>query len=186
VPADRRWFLVVLIPVGAALATVAIAVAMGAPTDGIFDRLLTPAALLIPMLVLLPAFTEEIAWRGYALPPLAARMSPLAAAPVVAVPWTAIHYVLHLPGAMNADAELWATTVSLVAISVILGWVYFGTRGSVLLAGLVHASFNAVVPIKWGVSDYDADLVLGVSALVTAGIAIAIVVLGGFRGRGNP
>jgi hypothetical protein len=103
----------------------------------------------------------------------------------VAVPWTVIHYVLHLPGAMNQDAALWATTVSLVSISVILGWAYFGSDGSVLLVGLVHASLNGVVPITWGVGDFDPDLAFGVRAIVLAAIAIAIVVLGGFRGRGD-
>ena len=76
-----------MIPVAWSLGTVVVAVALGEPTAGLFDAVF-PAVLIIPLVVLLPAVTEELAWRGFALPRLLTAMSPLAAALVLAIPWT--------------------------------------------------------------------------------------------------
>jgi len=176
-PADAHWYLVLLIPVGWAFAVVGVAVALGEPTSGLFDEL-TPTALLIPLVVLLPAFAEEVAWRGYAVPRLMGVMSPLRASLVLALPWTIMHLVLELPGGVNEGAAVWPTAVSLFAYSVVLTWVFVGTGGSVLLSALVHAGLNGVVPIMWGV---DPESSWALRAVIAAVIALAVVALGGFR-----
>jgi len=88
------------------VSTVVIAVILGEPIAGLFDALF-PAVLIIPLVVLLPAFTEELAWRGFALPRLMSVMSPLNAALVLAIPWTLIHVVLFLPGQWYENLALW-------------------------------------------------------------------------------
>jgi membrane protease YdiL (CAAX protease family) len=176
-PADARWFMVLLIPVGWAFAVVGVAVALGEPTTELFDKL-TPTALLIPLVVLLPAFAEEVAWRGYAVPRLTGVMSPLRASLVLAVPWTIMHLVLQLPGGVNEGAAVWPTVLSLFAYSVVLTWVFVGTGGSVLLSALVHTGLNGVVPIMWGV---DQETSWALRAVIAAMIALAVVALGGYR-----
>jgi hypothetical protein len=64
-PADRRWCLVLAIPVLWSLTTVLVAVGLGEPTTGLFDALF-PAVLIIPLVVLLP-----VARSGLTLPPTA-------------------------------------------------------------------------------------------------------------------
>ena len=176
-PADARWYLVLLIPVGWALAVVGVAVALGEPTRGLFDEL-TLTALFIPLVVVLPAFAEEVAWRGYAVPRLLGAMSPLSASLVLAVPWTVMHLVLLLPGGTNEGAAVWPSVLSLFAYSVVLTWVFIGTGGSVLIAALVHTGLNGVVPIIWGV---DPDLSWALRAVLAAVIAVSVIALGGFR-----
>jgi membrane protease YdiL (CAAX protease family) len=176
-PADARWYIVLLIPVGWAFAVVGVAVALGEPTAGLFDEL-APTALLIPLVVLLPAFAEEVAWRGYAVPRLMGVMSPLRASLVLALPWTIMHLVLQLPGGVNEGAAVWPTVLSLFAYSVVLTWVFVGTGGSVLLSALVHTGLNGVVPIMWGV---DQETSWALRAVIAAMIALAVVALGGFR-----
>ena len=78
-PADPKWYLALLIPAIGFLAVDAVAIVLGAPTAGLFDDLF-PAILIVPLVVLLPAFAEEIGWRGYALPRAMTVMSPLRAA----------------------------------------------------------------------------------------------------------
>jgi len=176
-PANARWYLVLLLPVLWAFAVVGVAIGLGEPTAGLFDDLL-PGAVIVSLVVLLPAFAEELAWRGFATPRLMAAMSPLRVSLVLAIPWIALHLVLHLPGAMNDSAAVWPTVLSVFAYSVLLTWIFVGTGGSVLLAALVHAGLNGVVPIMSGL---DAEAAWAVRAVLAAVIAIAVVGLGGFR-----
>jgi membrane protease YdiL (CAAX protease family) len=106
-------------------------------------------------------------------------MSPLGASLVLAVPWTVMHLVLLLPGAMNEGVELWPTVVSIAANSVLLTWVFVGSR-SILLAALVHTGLNGVVPLMSGI---EAEASWAIRAVVAAAIAVAVVAFGGYRRR---
>lgn len=178
-PSHARWYLVVLLPVAWALATVTVGVVLGLGGANLFPDLL-PSAVILPLVVLLPALAEELAWRGFAVPRLMTVMSPLRAALLLSVPWVVMHLALMVPGGMNAGAALWPTVLSLVAYSVVLTWVFVGSGGSVLLAGLVHAGFNGVVPLMRGI---DPDASWAIRAVLAAAIAVAIVGLGGFSTR---
>lgn len=176
-PPRRVWYLVLSVPLLWSLATVLTAVVLGEPTAGLFDSLF-PALLIVPLVVLLPAFAEEIAWRGFALPRLFAAMSPLPAALVLAIPWTLIHVALFLPGQMYGELAIWPMVVSIVSYSVLLTWVFVRTGGSVLMTALLHAGLNGVAPLMAGV---DGDTSWVIRNLLAAGIAVAVVALGGFR-----
>ena len=174
-PTDRRWYLVLLIPVLWSLATVGVAVGLGEPVAGLFVSLF-PAVLIIPIVVLIPAFAEELAWRGFALPRLMSAMSPLQAALVLAIPWTVIHTFLFLPGQFNGELSMWPMAVSIFSYSIVLTWVFIGTGGSVLMTALFHAALNGVAPIMAGVDQGNAWVIRN---LLAAGIAVAIVAFGG-------
>jgi hypothetical protein len=176
-PRQARWYLVLLIPLIWAPATVAVAVLLGEPTTGLFDKIF-PAILIVPLVVLLPAFIEELAWRGFVLPRLMSAMSPLTAALVLAVPWTLIHVILFLPGQQYDFLAIWGLVLSIFAYSVVLTWIYIGTGGSVLMTSLVHAGLNGVAPIMAGV---DGDTSWAIRNILAAGIAVALVALGAFR-----
>jgi membrane protease YdiL (CAAX protease family) len=173
----RIWLLVLLLPIACASATVGIAVLFGEPTTGLFDRVF-PAILIVPIVVLLPAFFEELAWRGFVLPRLMSSMSPLQAALILAIPWTLIHVVLFLPGQQYDFLAIWPMVLSIFSYSVLLTWIYVGTGGSVLMTALVHGLLNGVAPIMGGV---DNEASWAIRNILAAAIAVAIVVLGGFR-----
>jgi uncharacterized protein len=174
-PTDRRWYLVLAIPLGWALAVVAVVVALGRSDADPFARL-GPSALIVPLVVLLPAFAEELAWRGFALPRAMAVMSPLRASLLLAIPWALMHLVLQLPGGMNAGVAIWPTIVSIAAYSIILTWIFIGTGGSVLITALVHTGLNGVAPLMAGL---DTETVWATRAVVAAIIAIIVVGRGG-------
>jgi membrane protease YdiL (CAAX protease family) len=177
-PARRIWYLALGIPVLWAFATVGVAVALGSPTAGLFDNVF-PTVLIIFLVVLLPAVTEELAWRGFALPRLMSAMSPLIAALVIAIPWTLMHVGLQLPGQMNEQLLLWPLGLSIAAYSVILTWLYVRTGGSVLMTALFHAGLNAMSPVMAGV---EANTQWVIRNVLAGLIAVVIVVFGGFRG----
>ena len=176
-PADRRWYLVLLIPVFWSLATVGVAVGLGEPVAGLFASLF-PAVLIVPIVVLVPAFTEELAWRGFALPRLMSAMSPLQAALLRCrsvgapprIPVRARPVQRHTGGV--------AMVVNIFAYSIVLTWVYIGTGGSVLLTALLHAALNGVAPVMGGV---DPDNAWAIRNVLAAVIAVAVVALGGLR-----
>ena len=102
-----------------------------------FSRL----AFVIPFLLTdTIANGEEIGWRGYVLPRLQAKHSALAAALITGVIWT----VWHTPKFLTHwDWGFFAVyMVSTIARSVLLAWIYNGTRGSLLLVVLAHAAMN--------------------------------------------
>jgi membrane protease YdiL (CAAX protease family) len=178
-PVDRRMYLLVALPIGWALATVAVGVLIGQSQQDLFPDLL-PSLVIVPLVVLVPAFAEELAWRGFAVPRLMPVVSPFVANLVLAVPWTVMHLPLMLPGGINEGAALWPTILSLASYSIVLTWIFVRTGGSVLLTGLVHAGFNGVVPLMRGI---DADAAWAIRAVLAALVALAIVVLGGFEVR---
>lgn len=176
-PNRRAWYALVGLPVAWAVAVVGVAIASGDPAVGVFDKAF-PAIVIVPLVVLIPAFGEEIAWRGYAVTRLLPSMSPLAAALLLGVPWAAMHLFLQLPGQMNDVLDWWPTIVSLVSYSVILTYAFVWSGGSVLLVALVHAGLNGVAPLMAGL---DVDRTWIIRALVTASIAMAVVVIGAVR-----
>ena len=176
-PNRHAWYALVALPFIWAFAVVGVAIALGEPVQGVFDKAL-PAIVFVLLIVLLPAFGEEIAWRGYAVARLLPSMSPLAAALLLGVPWAVIHLFLQLPGQMNAGLEFWPTMLSLVSYSVILTWAFVGSGGSVLLTALVHAGFNAVAPVMAGL---ETDRAWIIRAVLVAGFALVVIAAGGLR-----
>jgi membrane protease YdiL (CAAX protease family) len=177
-PANPMWWLVLLIPLGAFLAVDVVAVALGQPSAGLFDDVF-PAALIVPLVVLVPAFAEEIGWRGYALPRTLTAMTALRASLVLGVPWGLIHVPLYLPGQMNGESAAWSMLTQVISYSVILTWIYVGTGGSVLLTGLFHMLLNGLTPLTSGLDPLVAWDIRGVVFPI---VAILVVALGGFRG----
>ena len=89
--------------------------------------------------------TEEIAWRGFALPRLQSRYGVLLAGVLVAIPES----LLHLPYFWNKDVEFyqnvgifWFTAFSIAMIFIYI-FVFNKTKGSLLIVTLMHASQNA-------------------------------------------
>jgi uncharacterized protein len=171
-PRDARWYLVLLLPVAWALAVVLAAVLLGEPTDGIFAGV-DASILIVVLVVMIPAFAEELAWRGFAVPRLLPYLSPLAAALVLAVPWTVLHLPLVLvPDSINEGLAVLPMVLALFSYSVILTWMVVGTGGSVLLTGLVHAGLNGVAPLFRQLDTDQAWLLRGVIAGAFAVLAV--------------
>ncbi|HEY4189759.1 MAG TPA: type II CAAX endopeptidase family protein [Candidatus Limnocylindrales bacterium] len=176
-PTRARSYLVLLVPFLGSLVVVPVAMLLGIATTGPFGSL-TPTAVILPLVVFLPALAEELGWRGYALPRVMTRTSPLVASLVLAVPWAAMHLALYLPDQMYAGQQVWPSIVTVFSLSVLGTWVYLGTGGSVLMTTLFHAGYNAATPLTWAV---DADAAWAIRPVIFAVTAVAVVLLGGLR-----
>lgn len=93
---------------------------------------------------------EELGWRGYALPHLLRKFGPVVSSLVLGFFWTFWHIpAFFVPGvAIPSAFALTAGTIFLyllnnTALSFIFTGIFLRTRGSVLLAILLHAGSNA-------------------------------------------
>jgi membrane protease YdiL (CAAX protease family) len=89
---------------------------------------------------------EEIGWRGYALPRIAARFGLGPASVLVGLVWGIWHLPLFfLPAADKYGQSFPLYVVGVVAFSIAIAWLYGYTEGSLLLTMLMHSAFNQTV-----------------------------------------
>jgi uncharacterized protein len=106
--------------------------------------------VLLPLFLLILALTdgvgEELAWRGFALPRLLSGHGAFWASGILGVLWALWHLPLvWTEGAPLHQQPVWLLLFDTTAKSVLFTWVFLHTRGSVLLAVLLHASTNLFV-----------------------------------------
>ncbi len=107
-----------------------------------------PAWGLLPVVGLAAVFNgfgEETGWRGFALPSLERRFSPLAASLVLAPLWALWHWPAFLLSESYrafSPLLLLGFLVGLAAGSVVLAYVYHRCKDSVLLAVGWHVMYN--------------------------------------------
>jgi uncharacterized protein len=103
------------------------------------------ALSIIPMFIVLGLVNgEELAWRGFGLPRLQAKYSALTSSLILGVIWAIFHLPLFftLTGSSQSGSSFVNFLIGTVSLTVIFTWMYNHTRGSVLMAYLLHASTN--------------------------------------------
>ncbi len=149
-----RWkwyFFVILIPI--TLLILAIGLSEFRETAlASFNPVNLLAAIPLYLLIALPfgPLAEELGWRGFALPGLQARFTPLVSSLILGVIWTFWHTPMFwFPGAaIPSFLELSAFSVSLylvqtIAEAILFTTVFNYTQGSVLIAIVFHTTINA-------------------------------------------
>lgn len=132
---------------------VAGAVVLSGAASEVFSSFDTAGLAMVPVLWLLALpfgpLPEELGWRGWFLPRLQSRMSPLRASLIIGAVWTFWHTPMFwFPGAaIPSFLGLSATAVLLYLIQItgeaILFTALFNrSSGSVLLAIVFHTTFN--------------------------------------------
>lgn len=125
---------------------------------------------------------EELGWRGFALPRLQNKMNALASSLVLGFIWALFHLPLFFTqgggaGGNQASMPPVAFFVQVMAMSVVVTWVFNHTRGSVLPAYLFHASVNTVSQV-WASSTPDPLYYWLVTGLCSAAAVIVVAVYG--------
>jgi membrane protease YdiL (CAAX protease family) len=147
-----RWWLAALSPAAfLGLALIAMAAAGRAlPSVADFGRFSgIPAIGLVGVLLLLAvgAVGEETGWRGYALPQLQRRFSPLASSLILAVLWFGWHLPQFFVIATYRDSspvQYVGMFLGLACGAVVLTWLYNRSGGSILLVAIWHGLYNFV------------------------------------------
>jgi membrane protease YdiL (CAAX protease family) len=85
---------------------------------------------------------EEPGWRGFALPRLEARFSPLIANLILALFWALWHLPLPQARGLGNPAAFVEYYVGTFSHCILISWLFNRTGGSILVAGLVHVFSN--------------------------------------------
>jgi CAAX protease family protein len=168
------WYVIALgLPTVLSLATAALAYLIG---ESGFIRVGALAPIELALFVLVVG--EELGWRGYALPRLLEKRSPLVASLILGVLWG----VWHLPtflvsGTPQYGLPLTAFVLLTIEYSILMTWVFLHSVGSVLVATLFHGAINLSQGIFLGGLDgafryWLLTIVYGVAAVIVA-IALA-------------
>jgi len=103
-----------------------------------------PGALLFQIFFFL--MTEELAWRGFALPRLLAKFSALNSSLLLGVLWGLWHLPLvFIRDSFQSKIPFLGFLVSTIAISIIFTWLYNKSNGSLLIAGIFHAATDVAI-----------------------------------------
>ena len=123
------------------------------------------------------ALGEEPGFRGFALPRMLVGRSALMAALVIGV----LHTIWHLPLFITGDDPPLTTALIIISGSVLFTWLFNNTKGSVLIAMLLHISVDiwqvVFKPVFNGADAQGQEIWLAVSYIVMA------VLLRVFAGR---
>ena len=86
---------------------------------------------------------EEIGWRGYALPRMSNRFGLAPASVILGIIWASWHFPLFfVPGSSTSGQSFPLYLLQVTALSVAMAWLYWRTKGSLLLVMLLHAAVN--------------------------------------------
>jgi len=108
---------------------------------------------------------EELGWRGFALPLLQRKFTPLSAALILGLIWGFWHLPAFLLSGMQQNE--WSFVPFLagtVAISVIMTPLFNASRGSILLPAFVH--FQFMNPLWPDAQPYDSIFVVAAAVLI--------------------
>lgn len=121
---------------------------------------------------------EEFGWRGFALPRLLNRRTPLASAVILGAIWFAWHVpTFFVPTLSQSQLSIPLFFANSVALSIVMTWLYIRSGGDLLIMILVHVMAN-----------YCGAIGIPFTAEVLAEVTLAALVLvcGGLRSDVSP
>ena len=101
---------------------------------------------IVQLPLLIGMFGEELGWRGFALPKLLAKYDPIVSSLILALPWVFWHTPLAIfqewRGNLPIETFVFNYLIVVFPLTLIFTWFFQKTKGSVLLAIILHKSFN--------------------------------------------
>ena len=106
-------------------------------------KLLGMVVLFFLYNIIYGGLSEEPGWRGFALPRLQAKFSPLVSSLILGVIWAVWHAPAKFGGIGASNLSNTITEwVLIVLVTIIFTWLYNRTKGSILVTALIHPAMN--------------------------------------------
>jgi membrane protease YdiL (CAAX protease family) len=136
---------------------------------------------VLPLIVFFGGpLSEELGWRGFALPKLQSRYNAFTASLIIGVMWGLWHLpAFWIAGAGQYNQPVFWFMVGAPAVAILYTWVYNHTNGSLLIAVLYHVAFDStlyvVLPAFLTPDDLKMAFILAVGLLWVLAIAIVSI-----------
>jgi membrane protease YdiL (CAAX protease family) len=117
---------------------------------------------------------EEIGWRGFLLPGLLRRMNPLAASLVLGFVWGLWHLPIDLYAGFVVEGlgAILTRIIYAMPLSILFTWFYLRSRGSLLVALLLHTSLNVIGDL--GLSRFESSGMAFFLLMTTAAVIVSV------------
>jgi uncharacterized protein len=169
------WLALVGVAAGPAVLGAAVAAMTGA-TAAVPDYSVGFVGAVVTF-AMVAGLAEEPGWRGAASDAWQDRTRPVRAALGIGAFWALWHLPLHfVEGSYQhsvgfGSVRFWLTNLALVQLGVLFLWLANGARGSILVAILAHAGFNAAGQLVPGSTTRDLIAFLVLTAMTLSVIA---------------
>ncbi len=181
-----RWFVLAVVLGSVTVLPALVHLLTGGPTDA--DAVAAHLAA-VPLHFLIVAtvgggLDEELGWRGVAQPQLQLHMSPLPANLLLGLIWAVWHLPLWLdPTSAQAAYPFAVYAVVIIGHSLVTGYLYNASGGSLLIAVLVHSTNNTGDGIRYAVLGRAGDDLGWQLLLAAASLTLGAVICSYTRGR---
>ena len=125
--------------------------------------------------------TEELGWRGFMLPRILSMHTWIKSSLLVGIIWSIWHYPLWIISSWATTGSLTQVVLIVTAFSVfatgttiMVTWIFKNTRGSILLAMLLHGSSQANLTKMYAAAG-DSSL-LGSSFIIVVTVSLSVIV----------
>ncbi len=126
--------------------------------------------------------TEELGWRGFMLPRILFMHTWIKSSLLVGIIWSIWHYPIWITSSWATTGSLTeislmvtASSIFAIGVSVMLTWIFKNTRGSILLAMLLHGSSQANLTKMYAAAG-DSSL-LGSSFIIVVAVSLSVIVV---------
>lgn len=148
-----RWYLASILPLVITFAAVGLYRLFGGEAIGGFNTSVSFWVMLFVSTVFTGATGEEPGWRGFALPRMLQRNSPLKAGLLLGVIWGFWHLPLWLmDGKPMTELLIYvaAFLVSIISLTVLMTWIYMRISHSLVPMVLAHFTMNFTLNLVVG------------------------------------
>ncbi|MGA8070000.1 MAG: type II CAAX endopeptidase family protein [Halobacteriota archaeon] len=184
--AGWQWYLFILIGIPALLLLgIIIQPGLLARFEG-----LRPILLVYPVaffaVFLQTGLPEEIGWRGFALPRMQPRYGPLRGTLLLGVLWGFWYSLYFLtPDHGGGPGTSFSTVLTgfliflmmVIAIAIIMTWVFNHTQGSVFIASVLHTSINTPVVVWIPLFRPVNETTLDLANLIAFGVPALLIII---------
>jgi len=171
-----KWYLAAFLIMLAPLLFALIYILIGGESPGIDPSLTLPLLVFNVFYTLFSGpLSEELGWRGFALPRLQSRFGALLSSIILGFIWAFWHLPLYFIPPQRITLYIFIPLV--LVISILMTWVYNNTGGSVLLTIIMHFSFNFDMAFIVGYLGLMPTMVFYISASIAIGIYLIVVLL---------
>jgi membrane protease YdiL (CAAX protease family) len=128
--------------------------------------------------------TEELGWRGFMLPRVLSMHTWIKSSLLIGIIWSIWHYPLWITSSWATTGSLAQVVIMVTAfsvfatgVSVMLTWIFKNTRGSILLAMLLHGSSQANLTKMYAAAGDSSLRGSGFIMVEAVSLSIAVVLL---------